>query len=109
MENPQAIQYLQSLLNKQLCLHTSDTRMFVGEFKCTDNECNIILTRTHEYRPPSLAAINAAAAGSVDPPPSSSSSSTSPPKTVKAEMTSRFLGLVVVPGQYITKIEVEDG
>ncbi len=29
-------------------------------------------------------------------------------KTVKVDMTSRFLGLVVVPGQFITKIELEE-
>ena len=27
----------------------------------------------------------------------------------KVDMTSRFLGLVVVPGKHITRIEVEDG
>lgn len=31
------------------------------------------------------------------------------PKTVaRADMTSRFLGLVVIPGHHITKIEVEE-
>lgn len=28
--------YLQSLLNKNLLVHTTDGRMFRGEFKCTD-------------------------------------------------------------------------
>lgn len=28
--------------------------------------------------------------------------------SIKVDMTSRFLGLVVVPGQHITKIEVEE-
>jgi len=28
--------------------------------------------------------------------------------TVKLDMTSRFLGLVVVPGQHIVKIEAEE-
>jgi hypothetical protein len=28
--------------------------------------------------------------------------------TVKLDMTSRFLGLVVVPGQHITKVEAEE-
>lgn len=31
--------YLQSLLNKHLVVHTSDGRMFRGEFKCTDPVC----------------------------------------------------------------------
>jgi N-alpha-acetyltransferase 38, NatC auxiliary subunit len=29
-------------------------------------------------------------------------------ETVRAEMTSRYLGLVVVPGEYIVKIEMEE-
>ena len=28
--------------------------------------------------------------------------------TLKLDMTSRYLGLVVVPGEYVTKIEVEE-
>ena len=31
--------YLQSLLNKYLVVHTTDGRMFRGEFKCTDPVC----------------------------------------------------------------------
>ena len=29
-------------------------------------------------------------------------------ESVKLDMISRFIGLIVVPGRYITKIEVED-
>ena len=29
--------YLAAFLNKQLRIHTSDDRVFAGEFKCTDN------------------------------------------------------------------------
>ena len=32
----EASAYLQSLLNKNLLVHTTDGRMFRGEFKCTD-------------------------------------------------------------------------
>ena len=39
MEQSAAIDYLRSLLNKKLHIHTSDSRMFVGDFKCTDNVC----------------------------------------------------------------------
>jgi N-alpha-acetyltransferase 38, NatC auxiliary subunit len=35
--NADAVTYLESLLNKQLRVHTTDSRMFVGEFRCTDN------------------------------------------------------------------------
>lgn len=61
-------------------------------------ECNIILSQSYEYRQPSEDAVKAAA---------ESSSKTSSTATLKVDMTSRFLGLIVVPGQYITKIEVE--
>ncbi|KAK0831996.1 hypothetical protein LTR03_015250 [Friedmanniomyces endolithicus] len=94
----QAVQYLDDLLNKTLHLHITDGRMFVGQLKCTDNERNIILAMTHEYRQPSQADVKLAAerhekggfAGNV-----------------KVDMRKRFLGLVVVPGQYIEKMEVE--
>ena len=114
-DNTKAIEYLQSLLSKKLCVYTNDSRMFYGDFKCTDNvncplervlrpaakvfqECNIILSQSYEYRQPSPNAVKAAA---------ESSSETSSPATLKVDMTSRFLGLIVVPGQHITKIEVE--
>lgn len=61
-------------------------------------ECNIILTQSYEYREPTPNAVKAAA---------ESSSGTSSTATLKVDMTSRFVGLIVVPGQYITKIEVD--
>jgi hypothetical protein len=39
MSKPQAEDYLKSLLNKNLRVTTSDTRMFLGQFKCTDSVC----------------------------------------------------------------------
>lgn len=36
MQNNEAVQYLESLLGRTLRIHTTDTRMFVGTFKCTD-------------------------------------------------------------------------
>lgn len=97
MDNTKATEYLELLLNKKLRVHANDRRMFIGDFKCTDNECNIILSQSYEYRPPTESAIKAATEASHDP-----------GMTVKLDMTSRFLGLIVVPGQHITKIEVED-
>ncbi|KAH7327300.1 hypothetical protein BKA65DRAFT_539930 [Rhexocercosporidium sp. MPI-PUGE-AT-0058] len=93
MNKQESEAYLHSLISKTLRVTTTDTRMFLGQFKCTDSDRNIILSHTYEYRRP--------------PPPKStpSSSSTSP---VVLDMTSRFLGLVVVPGEYITRIEVEE-
>ncbi|MCJ1447715.1 MAG: hypothetical protein MMC23_008226 [Stictis urceolatum] len=92
--------FLASLLNRQLLIHTSDSRMFAGEFKCTDNEQNIILSRAYEYRLPSARAKADAAA--------ETEISGSTADTLKVDMTSRFMGLIVVPGQHITKIELEE-
>lgn len=96
IEDPRA--YLTQLLNRTLHVHTSDGRMFVGQMKCTDNERNLILAMTHEYRHPSESDIQRATAdheklGSEG--------------KLKLDMKKRFVGLVVVPGQYITKIELE--
>jgi small nuclear ribonucleoprotein (snRNP)-like protein len=92
--------YLSTFLNRTLHVHTTDGRMFAGQMKCTDPERNIILSMTHEYREPStgdvaLAAERAGRSGSGSG------------KTVKVDMKKRFVGLVVVPGKYIRKIEVE--
>lgn len=99
MDNQKAQEYLGTLLGKQLRVHTTDSRMFVGEFKCTDNECNVILSMAYEHR---LSLSNPI--------------STTRPKeglvlpedSLKGATARRFLGLIVVPGQHITKIEVED-
>lgn len=101
MEKAQAEDYLSSLLNKTLRITTTDTRMFLGMFKCTDSDLNIILSQAFEYRLPAL------------PKPTLTSKSTpstltSPSAPVTLDLTSRYLGLVVVPGEYITKIEVEE-
>lgn len=37
METSPREQYLEALLGRTLRIHTTDTRVFVGEFKCTDN------------------------------------------------------------------------
>ncbi|PQE32579.1 lsm domain-containing protein [Rutstroemia sp. NJR-2017a WRK4] len=93
--NPQdaARIYLHSLISKTLRIHTTDERMFLGEFKCTDSDLNIILSHTYEYRFPA--------------PPSASELSSSQ-SAIKKDLTSRYLGLVVVPGEYIRKIELEE-
>ncbi|KAI0410053.1 hypothetical protein F4802DRAFT_592933 [Xylaria palmicola] len=90
--------YLRSLLNKTLRVYATDGRMFVGTFKCTDTDRNVVLSLTYEYRQPSQQKLAeaAAAAASADA------------GTVKADMTSRYLGLVVIPGEHIMKMEVEE-
>jgi N-alpha-acetyltransferase 38, NatC auxiliary subunit len=60
-------------------------------------ESNIILSNSFEYRLPSKAAEqkaleNAKSTGGV----------------AKADMTSRFVGLIVIPGNQIIKMEVEE-
>lgn len=94
---PEAESYLKSLLNKTLRITTTDTRMFLGEFKCTDSDRNVILSRTYEYRLPA-----------PPTPLSTSPAQIAGGDKILLDMTSRYLGLVVVPGQYITKIEVEE-
>ncbi|KAI1392764.1 uncharacterized protein F4822DRAFT_425971 [Hypoxylon trugodes] len=91
--------FLKSLINKNLRIYTTDGRLFIGTFKCTDTHSNVVLSLTYEYRQPSQqklaeAAAAAAAAGSGQ-------------ATVTADMTSRYLGLVVIPGEHIVKMEVE--
>lgn len=118
MASEEAQLFLNSLLNKTLRIYITDRRIFVGQLKCTDKACssisllllppseqksnhhqdrNIILSLTHEYRHPSTSAVETAA--------NNSGSTTG---NVKVDMLKRFVGLVVVPGEYITKIEVED-
>lgn len=97
MEQAEALAFIESLLNKTLHVTVLDGRLFTGVFKCTDNESNIILGNAFEYRMPSSAAEASARAEAA-----------STGKSAKANMTSRFVGLIVVPGHQITKMEVEE-
>ncbi|KAI1147106.1 LSM domain-containing protein [Nemania diffusa] len=90
--------YLKSLINKTLRIHATDGRMFIGTFKCTDTDRNVVLSITYEYRQPSQQKLTEAAAAAA------SANS----QTVKADMSSRYLGLVVIPGEHIAKMEVEE-
>jgi len=95
----QSAGYLASFLNKTLHIHITDGRMFVGQMKCTDNERNIILAMSHEYRQPAQSDVRVAAARHEQEGRAGN---------VKVDMKKRFVGLIVVPGQYITRMEVED-
>lgn len=90
--------YLSGLLNRSLHIHIADGRKFVGQLKCTDRDRNVILAMTQEYRQPTAREIDSAKAAHEL---SGRTTHFSP------ELMRRFVGLVVVPGQYITKIEVE--
>ncbi|KAK8165262.1 hypothetical protein BKA80DRAFT_309383 [Phyllosticta citrichinensis] len=115
MKNAQAMPFLSQFVGRNLRIHVSDGRMFIGQMRCADKlidgpspaqDRNTILAQTHEYRQPSAHALRDALAS----PEAASSASLSNPSSaasVKLQMTSRFVGLVVVPGQYITKIEYE--
>ncbi|KAI9369139.1 hypothetical protein BJX61DRAFT_175022 [Aspergillus egyptiacus] len=101
MDEQRAVQYLESLIGQILRVHATDTRIFVGTFKCTDADRNIILANTHEYRFPTPATVRNAALDA-------SRENLEESQNLKLDMTSRFIGLVVVPGQHITKIELEE-
>jgi N-alpha-acetyltransferase 38, NatC auxiliary subunit len=62
---------------------------------------NVILANTYEHRFPNSSAIQAAVSDSE-------TVSDAEHGTVKVNMTSRLVGLVVIPGQYITRIELEE-
>ncbi|KAF4972696.1 hypothetical protein FZEAL_9550 [Fusarium zealandicum] len=94
MDQEEARDYLSGILNKNLRVYTSDGRLFWGAFKCTDPDKNVVIAHTYEYRQPS-ARQRAEAAEQAGG------------ETVKLDMTSRYLGLVVIPGHHIKKMEVE--
>ncbi|KIW42621.1 uncharacterized protein PV06_06153 [Exophiala oligosperma] len=97
MEQAEAAQFLESLLGKTLHVTAPDGRLFTGTFRCTDKDSNIILSSTFEYRMPSKT-VEAAAIGKLK----------STGQASRSDMTSRFVGLIVVPGNQITKLEVEE-
>ncbi|KAK4128879.1 hypothetical protein N657DRAFT_668025 [Parathielavia appendiculata] len=129
-EKDELLTFLRSLINKNLRITITDNRMFWGTFKCTDAQSNIILQHTYEYRQPSAQQISEAAAaatalpsppranpplsgegdgaGDVGPGEESGHGKDRNKSKVKLDMTSRYLGLVVVPGHVITRIEVEE-
>ncbi|CZS97717.1 uncharacterized protein RAG0_06665 [Rhynchosporium agropyri] len=112
MDKPSSENYLTSLLNKTLRVTTTDTRMFLGQFKCTDSDLNIILSQTYEYRlpppPKPLFRPPTTPTTTSQPTPSQTTITPTPKPPIVQDLTSRYLGLVVVPGEYITRIEVEE-
>ncbi|KAF2746121.1 hypothetical protein M011DRAFT_405154 [Sporormia fimetaria CBS 119925] len=95
VENAEATSYLEDLIGSELRIHTSDNRVFGGVLKCTDKDRNVILGVTYEYREPSAEAIRKAVEESGNP-------------TAPVNWISRFVGLVVVPGEHIRKIELQE-
>ncbi|KAI0473672.1 hypothetical protein GGR56DRAFT_648510 [Xylariaceae sp. FL0804] len=104
-EREEAQAFLASLLNRTLRVYATDGRMFLGTFKCTDTHCNVVLAMTHEYRPPSpqkLAAMSSATSSGAD------RGDGGGPAPIIADMPSRYLGLVVIPGSHVVRMEVEE-
>ncbi|KFA49285.1 hypothetical protein S40293_07865 [Stachybotrys chartarum IBT 40293] len=97
MDKEEAREYLSSLLNHTLRVVVTDGRMFSGSFKCTDPDKNVILAHAYEYRQPTAEK----KAEGVQEAASTSQA------TVTLDMTSRYLGLIVIPGEHIVKMEVE--
>ncbi|RPA87198.1 hypothetical protein BJ508DRAFT_410738 [Ascobolus immersus RN42] len=127
--------FLTSLLLKTIRVHTKDGRVFVGTFKCTDRDLNIILSETSEFRPPPVSAISEILEST--PPPATryrnpirknsipsaeaymnivamkkaeraaSLSQDGRPK-ITITVKSRFIGLVCIPGREVTKVELEE-
>ncbi|QPG95984.1 hypothetical protein C2857_002775 [Epichloe festucae Fl1] len=95
MDKGEAKEYLSSLLNKNFRVFTTDGRLFWGAFKCTDPDKNIVLANTYEYRQPSGVEAQQSLADGPD-------------GSVALDMPSRYLGLVVVPGHHIVKMELEE-
>ncbi|TGO28381.1 hypothetical protein BPAE_0028g00280 [Botrytis paeoniae] len=102
--------YLHNLLCKILLVHTTDHRMFRGEFKCTDSDLNVILSETYEYRiPPSPPTPTATSSSSPQPKdPITSAPQSQSQSQPLLNITPRWLGLVVVPGAHILRIELEE-
>ncbi|TGO18379.1 hypothetical protein BTUL_0010g00490 [Botrytis tulipae] len=99
--------YLHNLLCKTLLVHTTDHRMFRGEFKCTDSDLNVILSETYEYRiPPAPTPTSSSSTQPQDP--TSSAPKSQPQSQPLLNITPRWLGLVVVPGAHILRIELEE-
>ncbi|OAD04976.1 hypothetical protein MUCCIDRAFT_134155, partial [Mucor lusitanicus CBS 277.49] len=77
--NTENIRRLNSYLNFKSRIKITDGRTFIGTFVCVDKEKNIILAHTEEFRGGML--------GSSE---------------------KRLVGLIMIPGKHIVKIETED-
>ena len=85
---------LQKWLNKNMKIKMTDGRMLVGVFVCTDKDKNVILGSCQEYVnvPDDHVEENKISTETAD-------SNGSEP---------RLLGLAMIPGRHIVKIEVDD-
>ncbi|KDN52380.1 hypothetical protein K437DRAFT_254367 [Tilletiaria anomala UBC 951] len=92
-----------TLLDKTCLVHITDGRAFKGNFVCVDSARNVLLNNATEYKlrsPPGQAHGTNATKG------------TRPPRSLERqieEFDRRFVGLVMVPGGHILKLEVQAG
>lgn len=93
---PDNVKELRSCLNFKARVHISDGRVFIGTFVCTDKQKNIILAHTEEFRGRRLS----------DIPTRRPYSSLSRLFLFAGEQ--RLVGLVMIPGKHLVKIETED-
>lgn len=80
-KNRPAVTYIKSLLQSVMRVHCDDGRIFLGEFRCVDKECNIIFTNAEEFR------------------------SVTSSQSQSGQMKSRFVAMIMIPRRIITKIE----
>jgi len=130
-----AVQFLESLLDRSLRVLATDGRIFIGQLHCTDpvnpsrrpllsiytyhlcvltclahrQDGNIILAHTYEHRILSTKHhardTGEGAAPSSNGTGSSTSTSTS---TSLAGTTARYIGLVIIPGEHVVSMELEE-
>ncbi|KAI5803856.1 hypothetical protein EDC01DRAFT_611675 [Geopyxis carbonaria] len=94
---------LYDYINKTLRITTTDARLFVGELKCTDRDKNLILSCTSEYRYPTAQQVLREAEEQEQEQAENAAAATK----VTLGLQSRYIGLVVVPGEFVTKVEVQ--
>ena len=78
-----------TLLGKIVRIAINDGRIFEGRFVCVDSEVNVILQGTYEYRSRNQAQ-NAEMVN----------------MTIDSNARKRWAGMVMIPGQHITNVEV---
>ncbi|KAL1899332.1 hypothetical protein Cpir12675_001447 [Ceratocystis pirilliformis] len=94
--------FLGSLINKQLRVEIQDGRYFHGQLKCTDPDMNIVLSNVYEHQKPQSKPLDTSSGDA-------SSGDASPPlERTSPDLEHRALRSVVIPGERIVKIELEE-
>jgi small nuclear ribonucleoprotein (snRNP)-like protein len=94
----ETISRLTSLLLVRLRITIPDNRTFIGTFICLDKGCNIILSATEEFQPAPTNADEEEVRGNREmywP-------------NVKGRWGGREVGMVLIPGREVVRVEVEE-